>query len=933
MDAPATVPAERAAPATQFFRLSVVLHITGDTPRLHPCHGALLYALLAEAFGKATAEEPAMPDGLLLDAPEQARVALRTGDRYAFGFTLLAPDRGQAGQRLEYVVRGLRSVGRKATKRGAVLGGNFRVEQVTDLVAQTEWRPGQMLESIPRAHIDDEIARLADHPTLTLRFLAPLRAHRSKHDRAAGQTYFGREYFRPEMLAARIAGRLRSLGVYPPAAAESFRPEHVEVVENRLVWLDLKYGRRNANQSLDGALGRVALRIREPAIVPWLVWGQYVRVGESTRFGHGRFRIEELGPEPFAAPRAASLLDLAFQGTALDRTAEKLQLAPGVASQAAAALIAGQHQPEPHARVTIPARGGARRELAIPSRLDRALQRAVHELLAPAVDQLFEESSFAYRAGLSRQRAAAAIRQAYQRGHRWALKADIARFFDTIDHRELHERLSAYLGDDRLVAAIMAWMRAGAPAAGRGVPTGAPLSPLVANLLLDQFDEQIRAAGGRLVRYADDFMILFREHSQAEAMTMAAREAAEDLCLQLNHEKTALVDLSEPFEYLGFRFERNERWQADQGQAPTLLDDLGWRETAKGRTTAARRLMLPGETDLSLTDPRATLVIGPGVKELSVEREQLIGSYVDQRPPVRISLGSFRELVVLGRAGLSPKAVEALAAAGGPVFLADESGRLLACLTGEVPLDDAEAVLAQADAVRNPAGRLEQARRLVAAKLHNYAALATAAPARENPPPLAEKLAALLPQLATAADLDQLLGYEGAAAAAWYGQLRLRVHEQFAFARRVAPAANDPVNVLLNIGFTYLHRQVQLFIRQVGLVPTLGILHRDRPGHATLASDLQEPLRHLIDRAVIEATWRLRPRDFQSTDRGPFALRILPHAAREFQVVLHGTFAQACTARGQEEPRPYRAHLLAMVRGLKRHLKEPHQPWDVFLHP
>ena len=113
-----------------------------------------------------------------------------------------------------------------------------------------------------------------------------------------------------------------------------------------------------------------------------------------------------------------------------------------------------------------------------------------------------------------------------------------------------------------------------------------------------------------------------------------------------------------------------------------------------------------------------------------------------------------------------------------------------------------------------------------------------------------------------------------------------------------------------------------LVIRQVALSPAIGFLHVSRAGHATLASDLQEPFRHLIDRAVIQATHELRPRDFQAVNQGPYKLRILPQAARQFQLILHQGLRQACVAKEETEARAYCWHWLAMARSLKRHLKE-----------
>src|SRR5262249_8515873 len=156
---------------------------------------------------------------------------------------------------------------------------------------------------------------------------------------------------------------------------------------------------------------------------------------------------------------------------------------------------------------------------------------------------------------LGRHRAADRIRSLFAQGYHYALRADFRRFFDSIDHRLLEDRLDAYLDDRPMVELIMGWARHGAIAAGRGLPIGAPLSPVRSNLFLDSFDEEIERAGGRLVRYADDFLILYRTHAEAEAAFELATRQAEALLLELNGAKTAVLDLKEPFEFLGFRFE------------------------------------------------------------------------------------------------------------------------------------------------------------------------------------------------------------------------------------------------------------------------------------------------------------------------------------------------------------------------------------------
>ena len=95
-------------------------------------------------------------------------------------------------------------------------------------------------------------------------------------------------------------------------------------------------------------------------------------------------------------------------------------------------------------------------------------------------------------------------------------------------------------------------------------------------------------------------------------------------------------------------------------------------------------------------------------------------------------------------------------------------------------------------------------------------------------------------------------------------------------------------------------------LRQAGLVPAVGVFHQPRSGHAALASDMQEPFRHLMDRAVLETCARIRPDDFEPVEHGPYALRIKPRAVRELLAWVHRILARSCHGAGQSEPRPYR---------------------------
>jgi CRISPR-associated protein Cas1 len=308
---------------------------------------------------------------------------------------------------------------------------------------------------------------------------------------------------------AQIGMRRRGDEPDPP-----FEDLAITLRENRLCWLDLEYGRRDQRKSLGGALGRIVVEVREKLALAALMWGQYARVGKNLHFGFGRYRIEELGPDPMECARTKSLLDLCLTPATAARAAYEHDLDPVAFQRAAERLRTGDYQPGSSRRVTLRGHNGEVRDLCIPPIQDRALQRLILARVAPALDRLFETSSFAWRRGFHRESAARRVESLARDGWHFAVRADFDRFFDSIPRRLLRDRLEAWLGDDRTVAAIMTFIDC--DATSDGVPTGAPLSPLLANLFLDRFDELVERDGGRLVRYADDFLILTRVGEEAE---------------------------------------------------------------------------------------------------------------------------------------------------------------------------------------------------------------------------------------------------------------------------------------------------------------------------------------------------------------------------------------------------------------------------------
>ena len=264
-------------------------------------------------------------------------------------------------------------------------------------------------------------------------------------------------------------------------------------------------------------------------------------------------------------------------------------------------------------------------------------------------------------------------------------------------------------------------------------------------------------------------------------------------------------------------------------------------------------------------------------------------------------------------------------------MLADNRGRTWGALSGTAALS-AELVTAQVKLQNDSARRLELARRLVAAKIRNYSTLATSLPmSAEKGKRLGNRLRGVLKSVSDATDIGSVLGVEGFAASIWYQSWSEFLGSGFTFKRRVSPNANDPVNVLLNIGYTLLYRLTSLTIQSTGLCSTLGILHVSNNRFQALTTDLQESFRFLVDRAVIVATHQLKPSSFRKATSGQYSTTIDRQAARLFQKLLWDTFNLGVCADGTGSPVSYLVHFSRQARALRRHLSSPlEQPFEPF---
>lgn len=768
--------------------------------------------------------------------------------------------------------------------------------------------------------LEDEINALMELDGFSIYFYSPLRLTRPKGYKADEHRYCDADFFLAcndkRLPMAHLLKKITEACASDDDAKESadhnlFVTTGLTVAGGALQWLDVPYG-NVVKKTLGGAVGKILVEGRATAEeARLLVTGQYAGVGKNRAFGFGLYSIPELDHERRIRmlTRGATLLSRAVTQAALQDATKRLKpSSPGPDTltlddikkagaiffkDLGAKALNGTYKSGNVTKYKLPKDNGSFREILVQNVADRVVHRAIADFMSPIADALFSGSSYAYRKGLNRKGAAEALRKALSDGYTTGIKADISAFFDSVDVNKLMGMLEGIFPFEPLVDRIRTCLT---DDEGRvkGLPHGSPLSPVLSNLYLNCFDRDMEKEGFRLVRYADDFMALYRSNGSDEYLKEKVRDSLSKLGLELKAAKTEEVRHGVPVRFLGYMVTADS---ISEAPAEKTAEEQDWPPVFKDEWHTGIPVYITSISRGAYSDGPALIV------KSTNDREEKI-------PWARIS-----RLVIVGRSPFSGGIIYRAVKEEIPITFIDIMGRargVLHTLHDGIP----ELASLQAQNSQDKEYCLAFAREIISAKIHNSAVIL-----RRNSIDATE-LKEVQHKIKNVMDIDALRGHEGDAARVYFGKFAELV-KPFEFRGRAYHPPEGAVNVMLSFGYTLIYNRLVATLRTKGFNVKLGFLHKGRGTHCALASDLMEELRHIVERVVLSLIHReeIKEEDFTTVKvRGVAACRLTGEGFRKFIRRFETTMATKSSYHGGARI-SLNCYLDEMADGLKRSLR------------
>lgn len=807
-------------------------------------------------------------------------------------------------------------------------GGHFELVSIRDALTQQSLGSPEQAMQIDEGTIEHEAQQwCALQPkSLVLEFLSPIRLSMPK-SRGKGEQGVVRhpQQFDPNMLFMRLVQAIQQLHnvqtdkeqTDKEQANKEFKPQRLPFCEQpdwlldntskstQLFWADCGYqSLQGENKTLGGLCGAIRLNLNTPLnLQQWqyLIVGQYLGIGLSRGLGFGRYRLitkahtkehlKNQGSQSTLLPftRANSLYQQIIAGERIHsvwqdelRKLSDKQRYQWQGEEAVTDLIQAVHQPDyayryqpqPLHPVLIDEETPKPRMLLLPAFRDKVLQKSASLWLGETLDSLYSYASYGYRKGRSRLTVKDKVQQAWREGYRWVVDADIRSFFQTVDINQLLHKLEALYGSDPLWALIQSWLntpinRDKLPQGYedfqlKGLPLGSAISPVLANLMLDDFDADMEDHQLQLIRFADDFIILCKTKEQAEHAMVKVQASLMESGFELNQNKTRITSFAKGFHFLGYFFFNDIVLESKPGQ----------QETVDATTsTPSKPVSSQGlQHHYYLGEDNTTGVIVSIVGEVAYlhSAEHHLQVSRDDDVKADIPWSHINQILLFGAHQITTPALRKAMQLNIPVHFADGFGKYQGIANSAKPETGQGLWLAQIAQFSDEERRLHFSRGLMRAKIASQYGLLrkrldnlrkhanrsskdqnTLTKTREALKSAIKKLEQAELEVGSTRNIEHLLGLEGRAAALYWQAFSLLVEDKWGFNSRNKNPPRDPVNALLSYGYSMLYSFVDTTIRSAGLYPWLGGYHHMRNDHKALASDLMEPFRFHIDNLVL----------------------------------------------------------------------------------